>query len=261
MKDSSAAVIPNASVTVTSTGTGQSRTATTNGNGTYTVGFLPPGDYQVKFEASGFNAVSIPSVTVNVTETPVLDGVLTVGDQAQQIVVRSETEAVQTATSAVGTVVNSDTMTTTPLTTRNYTNLLGLSSGAQVGVYNAVNMGRGSQDISVNGSGPSQNNYQQDGASIVSFSQTASTIDSNTNPGIGIVNPDAIAEFKIQTSLYDAAYGRNPGANVNVVTKSGTNQFHGTAFEFFRNTNLNANDFFRKMSPPSMEFPMTVGRS
>ena len=74
------------------------------------------------------------------------------GAQAQQIVVRSETEAVQTATSAVGTVINSDTLTTTPLTTRNYTNLLGLSSGAQVGVYNAVNMGRGSQDIAVNGS-------------------------------------------------------------------------------------------------------------
>ena len=64
------------------------------------------------------------------------------------------------------------------------------------------------------------------------------------------MNPDAIQEFKIQTSLYDAGYGRNPGANVNVVTKSGTNDFHGTAFEFFRNTALNANDFFRKISPP-----------
>ena len=68
--------------------------------------------------------------------------------------------------------------------------------------------------------------------------------------GIGIANPDAIQEFKIQTSHYDAGYGRKPGANVNVVTKSGTNEFHGTAFEFFRNTDLNANDFFRKISPP-----------
>ena len=84
--------------------------------------------------------------------------------------------------------------------------------------------------------------------------------DQGGNPGIGIVNPDAIQEFKIQTSLYDAGYGRNPGANVNVVTKSGTNQFHGTAFEFFRNADLNANDFFRKISPPSMASPMTDGR-
>ena len=73
---------------------------------------------------------------------------------------------------------------------------------------------------------------------------------SGGNPGIGIANPDAIQEFKIQTSLFDAGYGRKPGANVNVVTKSGTNEFHGTAFEFFRNTVLNANDFFRKISPP-----------
>ena len=80
-------------------------------------------------------------------------------------------------------------------------------------------------------------------------------------PGLRIANPDAIQEFKIQTSLFDAGYGRNPGANVNVVTKSGTNQFHGTAFEFFRNTALNANDFFRKISPRrSTAFPITDDR-
>ena len=101
----------------------------------------------------------------------------------------------------------------------------------------------------MNGSTIGQNNYQMDGASIVNFGARGITGDFGANPGIGIVNPDAIEEFKIQTSLYDAGYGRNPGANVNVVTKSGTNQYHGTAFEFFRNTALNANDFFRKMSP------------
>ena len=83
----------------------------------------------------------------------------------------------------------------------------------------------------------------------MNFRPHGNTADCGANPGIGIVNPDAIEEFKIQTSMFDAGYGRNPGANVNVVTKSGTNQFHGTAFEFFRNTDLNANDFFRKISP------------
>jgi len=255
VKDSSGAVIPNANVTVTSIATGQARITTTSGSGTYTVGFLAPGNYDVKFEASGFNTVDVPSVTVNVTETPVLDEVLTVGAQSQQVEVRGEAELVQAASSTVGTVVDSETMTATPLTTRNYTNLLGLAAGANVGVFNATNMGRGTQDILVNGSSYAQNNFQQDGASLVDFANTGSAVDSGGNPGVGIVNPDAIAEFKIQTSLFDAGYGRNPGANVNVVTKSGTNQFHGTAFEFFRNTVLNANDFFRKITPPVSGIP------
>ena len=131
----------------------------------------------------------------------------------------------------------------------NYSNLLGLSVGANASVYNATTMGKGTTDIFVNGQSNIQNNFLMDGVSIVSFSSGGVANDATTNAGVGIVNPDAIQEFKIQTSQYDAGYGREPGANVNVVTKSGTNQFHGTAFEFFRNAELNANDFFRKISP------------
>jgi hypothetical protein len=250
VKDSSGAVVPNAAVTVTNIGTSQARTTTTSSDGTYKFAFLPPGPYKIKFEASGFSTEEAPSVTITVTETAVLDQTLQVGSQTQQIEVRGETEAIQTANSALGTVVTGNTLATLPLTSRNYTTLLGLAAGANVGVFDAANLGRGSQDISVNGSSPYQNNYQQDGASIVSFTGRGTVVDSGGSPGVGIVNPDAIQEFKIQTSLYDSGYGRNPGANVNVVTKSGTNAFHGTAFEFFRNTALNANDFFRKISPP-----------
>jgi len=250
LKDSSGALVPNATVTATSGGTGQVRTTTTSADGTYKFGLLPPGGYSLKLEASGFNTVEVPSVTIVVTETVVLDQTLQVGAQTQQVEVRGEaTEAVQTATSTVGTVVSSEAMTSTPLTSRNYTNLLGLSAGANAGVFNAANLGRGSQEIAVNGSSSSQNNYSQDGASIVNFSSNGKTGDIAADSGIGIVNPDAVEEFKIQTSLFDAGYGRKPGSNVNVVTKSGTNQFHGTAFEFFRNAALNANDFFRKLSP------------
>jgi hypothetical protein len=251
VKDSSGAVIPNATVTVTSLGTGQARTATTGSSGAYTVGFLPPDNYSVKFEAAGFGTATVPSITVNVTETPTLDQVLTIGTQSQQVEVHGEAaELVQTTSATNGTVIDSKTVTDVPLTTRNYTDLMGLSAGVQATVFNAITLGRGSQDIEVNGAGPSQNNYSQDGASINSYSGTGRVADSGNNPGMAIVNPDAIAEFKIQTSMYDASYGRNPGANVNVVTKSGTNQFHGTAFEFFRNTVLNANDYFRKLNPP-----------
>src|SRR5271165_966591 len=249
VKDSSGAVVPNATVTVINLGTSQTRTITTSADGSYKLGFMTPGLYSMRFEASGFTTMEVQSVAITVTETVVLDQTLQVGAQAQQVEVRGETEAVQTASSTVGTVVAGDTLATLPLTSRNYTTLLGLAAGSSVGVYNAAQLGRGSQDISVNGSSPYQNNYQQDGASIVSFTGRGTAVDSGGSPGVGIVNPDAIQEFKIQTSQFDAGYGRNTGANVNVVTKSGTNQFHGSAFEFFRNTALNANDFFRKMSP------------
>jgi hypothetical protein len=251
VKDSSGAVVPNATVTITNTGTNQVRTAITNSEGTYKFGFLPPGDYRVKFEASGFNTAEITSVTVIVTETPVLDHSLTVGGSAQQVEVMADAEAVQSATSTVGSVVAGRTMTELPLSSRNYTNLLGLAAGANTGVFNAANLGRGSQDIAVNGSSIVQNNYAMDGANVsLNMATSGNIANTGANPGIGVVNPDAIQEFKIQTSMFDAGYGRKPGASVNVVTKSGTNQFHGSAFEFFRNTALNANDYFRKMSPP-----------
>jgi hypothetical protein len=205
----------------------------------------------VQFEASGFRTSAIPSVVVNVTETAVLDGRLEVGAQSQEITVEGEAEvAVQTTDATVGTVLVGKTIADLPLTSRNYTNLLGLSAGANTGVFNASTLGRGTQDISVNGSGTGQNNFQMDGVSIVNFAGNGSAVDTGSNSGIGVANPDAIQEFKIQTSMFDAGYGRKPGANVNVVTKSGTNSFHGSAFEFFRNTALNANDFFRNQTPP-----------
>jgi hypothetical protein len=105
--------------------------------------------------------------------------------------------------------------------------------------------------MSVNGNDPGQNNFQMDGVNITNFANSGSANDSGLYAGVGIPNPDSIQEFKVQTSTYDASYGRNPGANVNVLTKSGTNQFHGTAFEFLRNTIFNANDFFYNRNNPA----------
>ncbi len=210
VKDASGAVIPNATVTLTSNDTGQLRTTMTGADGAYRLTLLPPGNYRVRIEAAGFKPVEVSSITVAVTETAVLDRGLEVGAQAQTITVEGEVENIQTASSALGTVVNTRSMEALPLSTRNFTNLLALTAGASAGVANSVTLGKSATGIAVNG------------ADI----------------------PDTIQEFKIQTSNYDAGYGRNPGANVNVVTKSGTNAFHGSAFEFFRNTALNANDFF-----------------
>jgi hypothetical protein len=246
--DASGAVVPNVTVTATNTDTGQVRTDSTSADGSYKFALLPPGTYRVKFEAAGFKASEVPSVTVVVTETGVLDGHLEVGTQTEQVTVEGQTETLQTSNATLGTVMSSQTVSGLPLTTRNYTNLIGLSAGANSSVFNATALGKGLQDVAVNGAPATSNNFQMDGASIVNSQAPGNAGDTNGFVGFGIPNPDALQEFKIQTSQYDAGYGRGAGANVNVVTKSGTNAIHGTAFEFFRNTVLNAEDFFAKYS-------------
>jgi hypothetical protein len=245
--DSSGAVIPGATVTLTSQATGQVRTASTGGDGGYLFPLIPPGVYKLKFSAGGFKGAEASGVNVDVTETPVFDQKMEVGAAAEQITVDANVETIETATAAMGTVVTAAQSTEIPLVTRNYTNLLGMAAGANGSVNNASGLGRGGTEIAVNGNSTGQNNYMMDGVSIGNASTTAS-VEGTSFPTFSIPNPDTLAEFKIQTSQYDAGYGRNPGANVNVITKSGTNVLHGTAFEFFRNTDLNANDFFRNRS-------------
>jgi len=242
--DPSGAAIPNVTVTITNNGTGQSRTATTGTDGSYRFNLLQPGDYKASFAASGFKTGEVASVTLNVTETAQLDRALEVGTQSEQVTVEAAAETLQTQSSTLGTTVTSQQVTGLPLSNRNYTQLLTMATGANANVNNATTIGKGTQDISVNGADPGNNNYQMDGVSIVNTSNTGSAKDCGIYTGIGIPNPDAIQEFKIQTSTYDASYGGHPGGNVNVVTRSGSNQFHGSVWEFFRNTDLNANSFF-----------------
>ncbi len=242
--DPTGGVVPNVSIVATNTGSGQERSVTSSADGSYTLSLLPPGTYRVKFSAAGFKTAEVGPVTITVTETPVLNRVLEVGSQTEQVTVEANVETVQTSNATLGTVISTRTVTDLPLNTRNYTNLLALSAGVNSTVNNATAIGKGSQDFAVNGSSNSQNNFAMDGVSIQNYGGQGTTHEGGSYTSFGIPSPDAIQEFKIQTSQYDAGYGRNPGANVNVVTKSGTNQFHGTAFEFFRNTDLNANDFF-----------------
>jgi Carboxypeptidase regulatory-like domain len=242
--DPSGASVPNVTVTITSNATGQTRTATTGPDGTYRFTLLPPGTYHVSFSASGFKTAEIGSVTLNVTETPELNRTLEVGQQAEQVTVEATADTLQTQSSTLGTVANTAEVTGLPLSNRNYTQILSLSAGANAAVNDARSLGKGTQDMSVNGNSPGSNNFQMDGVAINSIAHPDTANDVNIYAGIGIPSPDAIQEFKVQTSTYDASYGRNPGANVNVLTKSGSNQFHGDAFEFFRNADLDANDFF-----------------
>lgn len=242
--DPSGASLANATVTLTNNDTNQARTTTTNADGSYRFSLVPPGNYKVGFAANGFKTAEVPSINIQVTETPVLDRKLELGTQSEQVTVEANAEVLQTASSTLGTTVNTQEVVGLPLSNRNYTQLLSMAAGANVGVNNATQLGKATQDISVNGADPSSNNYMMDGVSIVNTNNTGSANDSGIYAGIGIPNPDAIQEFKIQTSTYDASYGAHPGGNVNVVTKSGTNEFHGSGFWFLRQTDLNANPFF-----------------
>jgi hypothetical protein len=248
--DPSGAVLPNVTVTLTSLATNQVRTVNTGPDGSYRVPLLEPGSYRIRFAAPGFKTAEIPSVNLVVTETSTLDRTMEVGSQSDQVTVQADVEALQTSTSNLGTTVTGAAITSLPLFSRNYTQVLGMSTGVAVDVGNGAGFGRGSQNMSVNGASPEKNNFQMDGVSINNAAGNNQAFDNGLYTGIAIPNPDAIEEFKIQTSTYDASYGRNPGANVNVVTKSGTNQIHASLFEFFRNEKLNANDFFYNRDNP-----------
>jgi hypothetical protein len=252
--DPSGGVISGATVTVTSLGTGQSRTTTTDSNGSYTFGLLNAGDYKVTFSANGFKTVEVPSVTVHVRETAELNHSLEVGTQTQEVTVEATVERIQTQNATNGGVVTSQEVTSLPLVSRNYTQIINLSPGVVANATSASSIGNGTEDVSANGSRVDQNNYLMDGSSVVNYvSGTASQ--SGSFPGIAIPNPDSIQEFKVQTSQYDASSGRNPGANVEVVTKSGTNHFHGALWEFNRNNFFNGNDFFYKRFQESQPQP------
>jgi hypothetical protein len=245
IKDPSGAVVPGAKITAINIATAQSRTALSGNDGSFRIVLLPPGKYKVTVGMDGFQTAEFPSVTIKVTETAALNPSLKIGMPSEKVTVAADAELLQTTTSTLGTVVGGDDVRSLPLTTRNYTQILDLSAGVSSSVANATELGKGTaKTTSVNGANPAQNNFQMDGASINSIASLGHAADQNVGAGIGIPNPDALQEFKVQTSTFDASYGRNPGANVNVVTKSGTNDLHGTGFYFLRDTSLNANPFF-----------------
>jgi hypothetical protein len=252
--DPSGGVIVGATVTATNLATGQERSVTTDASGTYKFSLLAAGNYTIKFSANGFKTSQVKSVTVDITETPVLNQRLEVGAQSEQVTVESTAETIQTQNATVGALVGAKEVTDLPLSSRNYTQIIDLSPGVVANVSSAAAVGNGTQDINVNGNGSDQNNYMMDGATLTNYG-SGGAAQSGNFPGIAIPNPDAIQEFKIQTSQYDAEYGRNPGASVNVTTKDGSNNFHGSAWEFFRNSALDANDIFNRLSEASLDQP------
>ncbi|MCU1273095.1 MAG: hypothetical protein JWO48_526, partial [Bryobacterales bacterium] len=240
--DPAGSVIPQAEVKVTNVETGESRTTTSTGGGSYLVSLLPPGLYRVEISKSGFKLQSYPSIRVNVTETATLNARLEVGTVSERITVAGDAEQLQTASSALGRVTGERMVAELPLAARNFTQIIGLNPGVSAEINNATDLGRGNggmSNFSTGGASVKDNNYQMDGVGTNDI-QNSGTF----SGGVAIPNPDTIQEFRVQTQQYDASYGRNGGANINVITKGGSNSLHGSLWEFFRNEKLNANDFF-----------------
>jgi outer membrane receptor protein involved in Fe transport len=226
---------------------GLTRNGITDSAGTYTFGLLPPGNYAVSISAQGFRPVEAPSVVISVAETAVLNQSLAVGAAVEQVTVSSDAaEALQTETSTLGGVVTPTQVVGLPLVTRNVQQIMTLSPGAEMGVMDGTALGRGSLPINVNGQMDTSNSYQEDGVNVSDYGNSANEEANSFYGSIPVPSPDAIQEFKVQTSNYDASYGRNSGGAVDMVTKSGTNLWHGNLFEFLRNDDLNANEFFQK---------------
>ena len=239
IKDQRGGLIVGAKITVISKATGAERTLTTGNEATYAVPLLPPGIYRVRITASGFKLTVFDSVQVAITETTFVNVELTVeGVTVDPIPIRI-TPLIQKEGPQLGRVVDSRAVSELPLATRNFAQILALSPGSSVALPDNTALGRNSQNISVNGARVTQNDFEINGVD-------ANNLTTNAAANIAVPAPETIQEFKVQTSLYPAMFGRGGGGNVQAITKSGGNSFHGSAYEFFQNDALNANNPFLK---------------
>jgi hypothetical protein len=240
VQDPSGAFVAGADVRITNQDTGVLvRTAKTDANGSFTAPLLPVGAYTVVVHSSGFAEGNFPDIVVRVTETTRMIARLRPQAVQEKIEVQAEVQAVETTTATTGQAIEAVTIRELPLATQNFQQLLTLSTGVYSELNASAQLGRGSNKIFVNGQREDNNNFLIEGISATDYNVAQTT-------NVPLPNPDVIGEFKVQTSLYDASQGRNGGGNVNAILKSGTKTFHGDVYEFFRNDDLNANEYFLK---------------
>jgi hypothetical protein len=252
VNDETGAVVPKVTVTATNEKTGVGRAGTTNSEGSYQIPALLPGTYKVEAEAAGFKKYQQPGVILRVNESARVDIKLQVGEVTQTVEVQAEAPLLNTSTGTVGHVIDNRSVVELPLNGRDFTQLTLLIPGATPGNNGGGFFIIGGNNVSVTGNRSDSNNYTLDG------------VDNNENffkfhaikPSI-----DAIEEFKIQTNITSAQFGAAAGANVNLATKSGSNEIHGTGFEFLRNNVLDARNVFADKRPQFRynDFGGTIG--
>jgi len=248
VKDSAAAAIAQASVTLVNAGTGVQQSVAADGHGNFTFPVLPVGNYVLEINHPGFKPYRRTGIVLDTNSSLLLDVVLQVGEHSDAITVSDSAVHIETYSNQMGEVINSEQMTAVPLDGRAYTDLLSLQPG--VAPQTSINSNT-VQDVGASALSPSGDlnpgtvsiNGQREFANA--FIVNGSDSEEYVNMGTAIIpNLDSIAEFRILTSNFDAEYGEFSGGQINVITKSGGNSFHGDLFEFLRNTDLDARNYF-----------------
>jgi hypothetical protein len=240
-------LISNAEVLTANEATHVSRSVRTTPEGMFRVQLLPPGSYLVTVNAPGFASFQSQSIAVLVSETSRLDVMLAVAGATASVRVEANMQTAQLENSTLGTLVDETAIEALALSNRNFTQILGLAPGVVVDLPSATALGHGTQNVASNGSTPTDNNIQFNGIDANNLQENSAADSESSLVGTAIPAPDSIEEFRVQTANFDAAYGRGAGAKVDLVSKSGTNNLHGSAWEFVRNNIFNANDFFSKL--------------
>ncbi len=253
--DNTGAIIPNAQVTARNTGTNFARTAQTDAQGQYRIEFLPVGNYVVEVTAPGFNKFVRSGIVLAIGQTARIDAPLKVGSANETVNVDAALPQVDTSNSTVGQLIENHEIMQLPIVDRNLYTLLDLTPGVQSN-QNSIVLGYPEQRTMINGgvdAGAGSVNYYLDGGINMTGIR---------NTGNILPNPDAVQEFRVQTNNYSAEFGRYAGGVINVLTKSGTNKFHGSLFEFLRNNMFNANDWRSVLPTPPLhrnQFGGTIG--
>jgi len=241
--DPTGAVLAGVKITLVNEATGASRETQTNASGDYTFVEVVPGTYRVEYELAGFKKSVQKSVTVDVNQVVTLNQILAIGATQETVEVTSEAPQVDTTSTQLGAVINDRSVNELPLNTRDTYQFLQLQPGVQSQLGSSGSLFYGSDSagsVSVNGGRGRSNNFSVNGGDANDQFVNLPTIQPT---------PDSIEEFRVITNTFDAEYGRNSGAVVNVITKSGTNNFHGNVYEYFRNKVLNAQGYFNTVKP------------
>ncbi len=242
--DETGGVLPGTTVTVSNVDTGVARTMVTDGRGVYRVTNLPPGDYEVRGELAGFQAAVRRGITLTVGREAMVELKLHAGDVKEEVIVTGEAPLVDTVGGSLGEVVDSKSISELPINSRDLSQLVTLQTGAANYRVGREEGGAGMR-LTVGGMRPTSNVMLMDGVALESYHGFVPTGTSQSFLGV-----EAVREFKVETNAYSAEFGRNSGGVFNVVTKSGTNDFHGSVFEFLRDDSLDEKNYFADEKPP-----------
>ncbi len=243
VRDKSGAVLPNATVTATQTATGYSRTVTSDTSGQYSILALPPGRYRLTSSVPSFQQGIVENIDLNVNDALHFDFDLQVGSVSESVSVDANALQVQTVATSTGTTIESPQILAMPLNGRSYLDLLSLQAGVSPANTNTNYADRGPASGLYASTGNVSTDGQPEWANA--FLVNGAEVNETKNMGAGLIpNADSIAEFRLLTNSFSAEYGKFTGAVMNTVTKSGTNRFHGTLFEFYRNQGFDATNYY-----------------